>query len=410
MAPSMPAGSSPLASVLNEAMDASQETDPEATEEDPDFHGELAKNQRRVIKSKLLDPVRITFREQDELLRGQANKLPQLFYRTFYETSATLSKYVSIDTHVKHRKRKTLVIQDGMAFQPVARFTVHDYLHREGIERHLVWNQKKDPSGYVSVFDDLSHAKRRAGFHYDESQRIGQRVSIACINTDGLIPATVHAKCESKICILTKEPGSKELEKSKMIWRDVDIPFWIHRKAREQYGDTITPDQLEESGADMCISITEIRLCNLKEEGPFGSVRRDSICAKGHDYEWLFCGPIYDSRTVDVWPWDGSRLYMNGSRRPIRSFENSGQPWVWEKTKKMWVPDWVQKPLASDEAQDNSNKRKNDQDQHDEDKHDKRKRKCCKTCGCTKKRPLLSISAIMSTQTLPQPLVHGTMA
>lgn len=104
-----------------------------------------------------------TFREQDELLRGQANMLPQGFYRTFYETSATLSKYVSIDTHVKHRKRKTLVIQDGMAFQPVARFTVHDYLHREGIERHLVWNQKKDPSGYVSVFNDLCESNSTDG-------------------------------------------------------------------------------------------------------------------------------------------------------------------------------------------------------------------------------------------------------
>jgi hypothetical protein len=96
-----------------------------------------------------------TFNNEAERVRVYTNLLPERFYRTFYETSATLSKYVSVDMHTKHRDRKKLKIEAGVAFQPVAKFTIHDYLHREGIERQLVWNQKVDPSGYISVFNDI---------------------------------------------------------------------------------------------------------------------------------------------------------------------------------------------------------------------------------------------------------------
>lgn len=96
-----------------------------------------------------------TFGNEAELIRGHNKLLPEYFYRTFYETSATLSKYVSVDMHTKHRDRNRLKLKDGIAFQPVANFTIHEYLHREGIERQLIWNQKKDPSGYISVFNRL---------------------------------------------------------------------------------------------------------------------------------------------------------------------------------------------------------------------------------------------------------------
>jgi len=193
-------------------------------------------------------------------------------------------------------------------------------------------------------------------------------VSISEISTTGLIPATVHAKCESDICILTKHKYFKEVQKVKTIWRDVDIPVWIHKKARDQYGPTITPEELKESGGDMWVSITEIRKCNLKEEGPFGSIKRDSICAKGHDYEWLSCGAISKSRIINIWPWDGKRkhLHTRDPGYPIRSLENSGQPWIWDMVKKMWMPDWVQKSDATEQAQDTGKKRKRDDDDDDE--------------------------------------------
>jgi hypothetical protein len=40
-------------------MDAILQAVVDSTAEDPDFHGRLAKNQRRVIESKLLDPVQM---------------------------------------------------------------------------------------------------------------------------------------------------------------------------------------------------------------------------------------------------------------------------------------------------------------------------------------------------------------
>jgi hypothetical protein len=185
-----------------------------------------------------------------------------------------------------------------------------------------------------------------------------------------------------------------------MIWRDVDIPVWIHKKARDQYGPTITSDQLKASGADMWTSITEIRGSNLKEEGPFGSVRRDSICAKGHIYEWLSCGPISDSRIVDIWPWDGKRLHTVNSGRQIRSLANSGQPWIWNKVKKMWVPDWVQRSATTHEAQGAGKKR-----EHENDGDDSRKRS--RTCECKKTRSPLSMSTITFKETRPLPLGSG---
>jgi hypothetical protein len=183
----------------------------------------------------------------------------------------------------------------------------------------------------------------------------------------------VHARCESDVCIYTKQKYSQAVKKVKTIWRDVDVPVWIHKKARQQFGLTITPEQLKESGADMWVSITEIRKCNLKEEGPFGSIKRDSICAKGHDYEWLSCGPISQSRIINTWPWDGKlqRLHTTDQGAPIRSLENSGQPWIWDKVKKMWVPDWVCNSDVTDQPQGVGKKRKhNDDDGDDEDEDD----------------------------------------
>jgi hypothetical protein len=99
-----------------------------------------------------------TFGEEAELVRRHNKLLPSGFFRTFYETSATLSSNVSVDMHTKHRDRKKLKIQDGVAFQPVAEFTIPGYLHREGIERQLVWNQKENSSGYISVFNAIGRS------------------------------------------------------------------------------------------------------------------------------------------------------------------------------------------------------------------------------------------------------------
>jgi len=98
-----------------------------------------------------------TFSNKPEKERNddRANIVPSSFYRTFYEISITLSAYVSKDTHAKHRERPDLKISEGNAFQAVSPFTAENDLTRERIERHLIWNKKKDPSSYISVFNGL---------------------------------------------------------------------------------------------------------------------------------------------------------------------------------------------------------------------------------------------------------------
>lgn len=89
-------------------------------------------------------------------MRAQSSLLPENFYQTFYETSATLSRYVTVDTHVKHRKRKDLKMDDRNAFQAVAVFSLDQNMFLDEIERHLVWNQKRIPSAYIYRFSTVS--------------------------------------------------------------------------------------------------------------------------------------------------------------------------------------------------------------------------------------------------------------
>ncbi|KAF1936911.1 hypothetical protein EJ02DRAFT_69741 [Clathrospora elynae] len=69
-------------------------------------------------------------------MRARNGLLPLRFYGTFYETSAMLSRYVTIDTQVKYRKRKDLKTKDSAAFPSVAEFDVPECLTKEGIELH----------------------------------------------------------------------------------------------------------------------------------------------------------------------------------------------------------------------------------------------------------------------------------
>ncbi|XP_014556458.1 hypothetical protein COCVIDRAFT_99771, partial [Bipolaris victoriae FI3] len=324
-----------------------------------------------------------TFDSQDENMRVQCSLLPKDFYRTFYETSATLSRYVTVDTHVKHRKRKDLKMDDRNAFQAVAVFSLDQNMFLEEIERHLVWNQKKIPSAYISVFNGI-------GKYHDQAQRIGQRVSVAKIHTKGLIPATIRAECETTVKVFTQTYVLGESVKIKSYSRQVDIPIWIHKKAMEQHGRTITPEQLKKSGADMWLSITELRMSNLKVAGPTFNKTRDVICAKGHDYEWLCCGGIPKSIIEGVYPWDGKVLHMTDPGHPIRSFENSGQPWVWSWKKEIWLPELFSASANAAQSEGSNTKRQ----RTDEEAVIQDKNKKTKVSECSKARPLLSMSAV----------------
>jgi len=88
---------------------------------------------------------------------------------------------VTVDTHVKHRKRKDLKMDDRNAFQAVAVFSLDQNMFLDEIERHLVWNQKRIPSAYISVFNGIGtyHAQAPASdihrlTHFKVMQTDGQ--------------------------------------------------------------------------------------------------------------------------------------------------------------------------------------------------------------------------------------------
>ena len=170
------------------------------------------------------------------------------------------------------------------------------------------------------------------------------------MHTKGLVPATIRGLCETTVKVFIRTSVLGESVKIKRYSRYVDIPVWIHKKSMDEYGRIITPEQLKKSGADMWMSITELRKSNLKIGGPKFSKTRDVICAQGHDYEWLCCGGILESRVTGVWPWDGKQSHMIDPGYPIRSVEHSGQPWVWDWNKKMWLPDLFSVSAAQDEC------------------------------------------------------------
>ena len=67
----------------------------------------------------------------------------------------TLCSRVSKDTHAKHRERPDLTIESGNAFQAIGKRNMMKAVTKEGVERHLKWCKKRDPSQWISVFDTL---------------------------------------------------------------------------------------------------------------------------------------------------------------------------------------------------------------------------------------------------------------
>ncbi|EAT79237.1 hypothetical protein HBH56_210160 [Parastagonospora nodorum] len=302
----------------------------------------LKENQEEVMTSNLIGIVKITFNnapEQDRQTR-KSEIVPPDFRRTSYETSITLSSNTSKATHAKHRDRKDLRLEAHNAFQAICVWDLMKDLNRERIERQLIWNKKEDPSSYISTFDSLDAALRRARFHYDESKRIGQRVFISTINNVGLVAATVSARCKTIVTITTKMGRSiPDVVKSSDHYFDVDIPVWIRDSRKPADRSDLTVEQFEELGVDMWISITELRRSNLSN-GPKSRIctTRDYICAKGHDYEWLSCGPIAKSLIMDIVPFDGKVLHKRQTTKIIRSLDST-EPWIWSWNEKRWVLD-----------------------------------------------------------------------
>lgn len=174
-------------------------------------------------------------------------------------------------------------------------------------------------------------AKKRCHFHYKRSQRIGQRVYITEISSEGLVAATVVGRCQTLVKVVSqRELDQPDLEYFGEYEYDVDIPVWICDPRLPQDRTDLTEADFARLQLEMYISITEIRASNLKD-GPTSRAQkpRNCICASGYSYVWLACGTIPRSRILRVMPFDRKTLHEKRTTQVIRS-RDSTEPWVWD--------------------------------------------------------------------------------
>lgn len=122
--------------------------------------------------------------------------------------------------------------------------------------------------------------------------------------------------------------------KSTVTTRLVNIPIWVSAHAMPADGSSITLEKFEAAGAELWMSITELRVSNLKDQ-PHGHDRRRMMFADGHDYEWLALGRIPESRITRVMPWDGEELHEYPGSQTIFS-KSSAEPWIYDKSIQTW--------------------------------------------------------------------------
>jgi hypothetical protein len=175
-------------------------------------------------------------------------------------------------------------------------------------------------------------ARERAIFHSPDgkSNRIGERIAIAQIDTRGLRPVTIHADLEETIQTIARNAlGLDEFVDGATESRPVQIPAWIHDDAFVGYENTSTMslEELETSNPEIWLSITELRHCNLKVPA-----------SRGHDYEWLAAGTILKKRVLNIMPFDGKTLHQTKGPHEVRS-KSSQQCWVWDWDSSTWFLD-----------------------------------------------------------------------
>jgi endo-1,4-beta-D-glucanase Y len=86
--------------------------------------------------------------------RIKAGLLPSSFFRTFYEGSITLSRYVTADCLPKHRDVPHLKSEKENAIHGMADFVATRDMTPERIEEQLDSRQRQHPSSFISALNN----------------------------------------------------------------------------------------------------------------------------------------------------------------------------------------------------------------------------------------------------------------
>jgi len=187
-----------------------------------------------------------------------------------------------------------------------------------------------------------------------------------------MVAATIRGKISETV--KTSRPGllGQELINSKTVERDVHIPIWVRLRAAADGRLAISLQDLIDSDAEIWMSITELRLCDMKVPA-----------SKGHDYEWLALGRISRASIVDVMPYDGEVLHMSDPGRVVDSLQ-SQEPFVFKYETWMWCRDTEEAKLARFQRENRKARRLRkaqgiDSDNNEEDGQTPKRQKICPT-------------------------------
>lgn len=178
---------------------------------------------------------------------------------------------------------------------------------------------------------------------------------VAAIDTSTLVAATVTSQRESTTSYVVK--NSAFFLRSYKKTKTVNVPVWIRDTVVPADRSNITQEELATSGADMWMSIRELRKSNV-----------EVTASRGHSYEWLACGSVPKACVLRVMPFDGKALHPFEGLNPIWSLKST-EPWFWDWKLQMWLLDHdIQSDARSDVDKANQ-KRKHDATE-DEDLRD----------------------------------------
>jgi hypothetical protein len=187
-----------------------------------------------------------------------------------------------------------------------------------------------------------------------------------------MVAATIRGKISETV--KTFRPGllGCEVLNRETVERDVHIPIWVRPKAAADDLPAISLQDLIDSDAEIWMSITELRLCDMKVPA-----------SKGHDYEWLALGRISMESIVDVMPYDGEVLHMSDPGQVVDSL-HSQEPFVFNYETQMWRHDPEGAKLAGFQKENRRARRLRkaqgiDSDNNEEDGQSSKRQKICQT-------------------------------
>lgn len=187
-----------------------------------------------------------------------------------------------------------------------------------------------------------------------------------------MVAATIRGKISKTVKTFRPDLLGQELINYKTVEQDVHIPIWVRPRVAADGHLAISLQDLIDSDAEIWMSITELRLCDMKVPA-----------SKGHHYEWLALGRISKASIVDVMPYDGEVLHMSNPGRVVDSLK-SQEPFVFKYETWMWCRDTEEAKLARSQRENRKAQRLRkaqgiDSDDNEEDGQASKRQKICPT-------------------------------